>query len=222
MMNIPDIISAYCNRAILDPSAECMDTVFEQKGQMRLAPERKWMPFKAQQYACAHRVEFCWQAQFKMAPLLFGSVVDAFQNGSGRLDAKMWGVVPIARGRGADIDHGEIQRYLAELVWCPMAFLHNPQLCYRQFSETLVRVWAFDEDVYVDLKFNHEGDIVGARTTTRVRDNTPQPWAGRFYDFKTFAGIRAPSKGEVWWETPAGPFVYWRGSITSLEWRATH
>jgi len=219
MTNIPDIISEYYDRSVPSSPDVPMGTVFKQEGQIRLAPDRRWMPFKARQYVCANQTEFHWRAKFKMAPFISGTVVDAFQNKSGRLDARIWGFIPVARGRGADIDHGEIQRYLAELVWCPMAFLHNSELHYRQLSDRLVRVWAFEEDTYVDLNFNDEGDIIGAKTTTRVRNDIPQPWEGKFYDFQQFGEIRIPSKGEVWWKTPEGQFVYWKGSITSIEWQ---
>jgi len=219
MTDIPDIISDYYDRSVHLSPSEPMGTVLKQEGQMRLSPDRDWMPFKANQYICAKHTEFHWQAKFKMAPLIFGTVVDAFRNQTGQLDAKIWGLITVAHGRGSDIDRGEIQRYLAELSWCPMAFLHNPELHYRQLSNRLVRVWAFEEDTYVDLHFNDEGDIIGAKTDTRIRNDSPQPWKGKFSDFKEFGGIRIPSKGEVCWETPDGPFVYWKGSITSIEWQ---
>lgn len=218
MTYIPDIIFEYFARSVPSSPDEARSTLLVQEGQMRLAPDRGWMPFNARQYICANQTEFHWRARWRLPHLIFGTVVDAFQNKCGRLDAKIWGFIPIARGRGADIDRGEIQRYLAELVWCPMAFLHNSELHYKQLSDRLVRVWAFTEDTYIDLTFNNEGDIIGAKTSTRVRDGSPQPWEGKFYDFKNFGEIRIPSKGEVWWETPEGPFVYWKGCITSIKW----
>ena len=69
-----------------------------------------------------------------MAPLLSGVVEDAFENGRGRLDVKLRGVVPIVRGRGAEIDRGEALRYLAELVWCPLALLQNTAVSYSEIA----------------------------------------------------------------------------------------
>jgi hypothetical protein len=124
----------------------------------------------------------------------------------------------VARARGPEIDRGEAQRYLAELVWCPLAFLHNDELEFRALSDRSVRVWIHDERTYVDLSFDENGDIVGARTETRSRDGVVQPWEGRFSDFEKFEAIRAPARGEVWWETPEGRFEYWRGQVISLDW----
>jgi hypothetical protein len=40
----------------------------------------------------------------------------------------------------------------------------------------------------------------------------PTPWAGEFGDY-----ISLPTSAEVYWELPAGRYVYWRGTVTSAE-----
>ncbi len=42
-------------------------------------------------------------------------------------------------------------------------------------------------------------------------------WGGSFGDYSVLGGIRIPTQAEARWELPDGPFVYWRGRITSLE-----
>lgn len=188
---------------------------------MRLGPDKPWMPFSAEQTFDAGRVGFVWHARVKMAPLVTCVVDDAYEDGHGRLDAKVLGVVPVAHARGVDVDRGEAQRYLAELVWCPLAFVTNPQLRYLELPDGGVRVWVGDETTYVDFSFDGRGDVVRVRTTTRVRGDlgATQDWEGRFFDYQDFEGIRAPSRAEVEWQTPDGPYLYWRGEIKSLEWR---
>lgn len=216
---LPPLIADYVRRAVLGSRDETRGTLMHQTGVMRLAPERDWFPFTAEQTLEASRTEFVWHARFKMAPLVTGVVEDAFEGGHGRLDAKIWGVIPVAHGRGLEIDRGEAQRYLSELAWCPTAFLHNPELNFETTDTRTVRLWVFDERTHVDLLFDDHGDIHGTRTTTRSRDGQVQPWQGRFSAYRDFGGIRAPSHADVWWETPQGEFVYWRGDVTSLEFR---
>ena len=215
----PSPIVAYCERAIVQAPAEPRGTLLEQAGEMRLAPDRPWMPFTAVQSIAATRTEVHWHARCKMAPWVTAVVDDGYQNGRGRLDARLWGVVPLAHGRGLAIDRGERQRYLAELAWCPSAMLHNPQLQWRVIDEQTVRTWIDDETVHMDLSFDAEGDIVAARTDKRARDkHLEQPWEGRFFDYQLFEGLRAPAAAEVAWGTPGAPYVYWRGRLTSLRW----
>jgi len=215
---VPDRVAEYVRRCLPDPPPEPRGTLLEQRGEMRLAPERAWMPFTAEQSISADRTAFVWHARFRMAPLVTGVVEDAYEDGRGRLDAKIWGVLPVAHARGLEVDRGEAQRYLAELVWCPLALVHNPELRYGEETDDSVLVWVGDERTWVDLLFDEAGDIVGARTTTRSRGEEVQPWEGRFWEPRSFDGIRAPARAEVWWEAPEGRFVYWRGEVTALRW----
>jgi hypothetical protein len=45
------------------------------------------------------------------------------------------------------------------------------------------------------------------------------PWVGEFHDYRKLGGALIPTRGEVRWELPEGPFTYWRGTITSFELR---
>lgn len=216
MGTLPQLIEAYARRALPTPPPEPRGTIVHQRGEIRLAPERAWMPFTAEQTMDASRCGFVWHARFKMAPLLTGVVEDAYEDGRGRLDAKIWGVIPVAHARGLEVDRGEAQRYLAELVWCPMALRHNPELHYEAVDARTVRVWTVEPQTYVDLAFDEAGDVCGASTTTRMRGDAAEPWHGRFWGYRDFGGIRAPAHAEVAWGVGDARFVYWRGEITSL------
>lgn len=213
---IPTLLAQYVKRAVPDPLAAPSGTVLHQRGEIRLDPQRDWMPFTAEQTLAASRTEFVWHARFKMAPLVTGVVEDAFENGEGRLDAKIWGMIPVAHARGIEVDRGERQRYLAEMAWCPLAFVHNAELHFEELGDRRVRVWVADPQTYVDLRFDEAGDIVAASTNTRSRGEDVQPWEGRFSDYRDFGGIRAPSRGEVSWFPAQGEFLYWRAEILDL------
>lgn len=40
-------------------------------------------------------------------------------------------IIPIVNASGPDFDKGELQRYLAELAWCPYAVLNNKDLVFE-------------------------------------------------------------------------------------------
>jgi hypothetical protein len=214
-------IQAFYQRAVPRPPSEPRGVLFEQEGEMRLAPDGKWLPFTAEQWCAAIEVAFCWHARVKMAPLVTAVVEDAFENGEGRLDAKVWGVIPVAHGRGVEVDRGEVQRYLAELAWNPMALLHNPKLSFTDGEEgAAVRVFSGEEQTHVDLFFDDDGDLVRTFTRTRSRgEDGPSPWEGHFSQYADFDGVRVPTRGEVSWLLPEGRYTYWRGNITRWSWR---
>jgi len=218
-IEIPELLKRHAERCLVAPPDGPREALIEQRGEMRLKEGAKWMPFTAEQWVSSVSVAFCWHARVKMAPLVTGVVEDAFEDGHGRLEAKLWGLIPMADAEGPKVDRGEVQRYLAELPWNPLALRHNTDLRFGEGEDGPVRVWAFDRDTYVDLRFDDDGDIIGTFTRTRSRDDGVFPWEGRFSDYRELGGVRIPTRGEVCWHMPDGPFAYWRGEITSLTWR---
>ena len=71
------------------------------------------------------------------------------------------------------------------------------------------------------LEFDAAGDVVGSSGDARPRavgkTAVPTPWSGTFGDHAVLGGIRIPTRGEVRWLLPEGPFTYWRARVTGLE-----
>lgn len=216
-MSLPPLLQAYVDTHAPSVPATSTGVLFHQEGHMRLGPDKPWVPFTAEQTMRADTTAFRWHARVKMAPLMTAIVDDAYEDKKGLLDAKLFGLIPVAHGEGPRVDRGEVQRYLAELPWCPHAFERNPDLRFEQRDDVTVRVWCeHDPDAHVDLQFK-EGNIVGAFTERRPRDDSDDPWQGRFTTYGEHQGVRLPVEGEVQWNLPDGPFAYWRGRITAWE-----
>jgi len=217
MSSLPEPIVRFLDRTVPEERFHAA-VLLEQRGEMRLGPGRPWMPFTATQLLSAMDVRFSWRARFRMMGWLPLRVEDRFEDGTGRLDARLFGFLPMIHKRGPAIDRGEAQRYLAELAWCPPALDGNSELHFEEKPGGAVRAGAFDTETWVDLSFDEQGDLTEAGTATRLRDGHPTPWRGRFAEYRDFNGIRLPSFGEVGWETPEGPFPYWRATVTAAHW----
>jgi hypothetical protein len=216
---VPDVVRAFVDRCVPGDAATPRGTKLVQRGEIRLDPERGWLPFTATQTLQADRTAFVWRARVRMAPLLTATVEDAFEDGVGRLDARLLGFIRVAHGRGPHVDVGEVQRYLAELPWNPLALLHNPELRFEELAPDLVRVSTERPAAEVVLRFDADGDVVGARTEARPRETDQQPWEGEFGEYRDFGELRAPARGAVRWDVPGAPFPYWRGEVTQLAFR---
>jgi hypothetical protein len=220
MTALPEVVRRFAERNAVKANPNAREVILAQEGEMRLSDDARWLSFTAEQRVMIHRTEFCWHARVKMASLVTAVVEDAFEGGHGRLDAKVWGVLPVAHGRGPQIDRGEAQRYLAELPWCPMAILHNGDLRFGEAEHGDVRVFHGDDpDTWIDLRFDEAGDVVGTYTTTRERDGVARPWEGSFADYAELGGVRIPTRGEVKWLMPEGEHTYFRGRVIDLEQR---
>jgi hypothetical protein len=188
---------------------------------MWLKPGSRAMRFTAREVFAVDRIAFSWRARFPLFGPLAMKVVDGYADGHGELVVRLLGL-PIQRQRGPETSIGEALRYLAELPWVPQAIGHNRELEWRQLDERSVEVATQlgSERLRVLTEFDTRGDIVRSAATRPRLDGkswVPTPWAGEFGDYKVLSGIRLPTSAEVYWELPAGRYVYWRGRVTSAE-----
>lgn len=188
---------------------------------MRLSEQGQWMPFTAIQDIAVQQPGFVWRAIFQAAPGIKIKVIDSYVDGHGYLEARSFGSIPLAKAEGDSTDKGELMRYLAELVFCPDALLHNSVLQWRDVNPLSVEVSVGPDQVAVCFDFDQDGTIIRSRAPDRPRlvegQEIETPWVGTFSDYEVLGGYRIPTQGEVSWLLEDGPFCYWRGQITQLE-----
>ncbi len=218
---LPGLVRRYLERALPPQTPTPAAVRVTQSGEMWLKRGSGARRFTAVQDYAVREVAFTWQARFPLAPLLSLRVVDRYAGGAGSLEARLLGV-RMMRQAGPETTLGEALRYLAELAWVPHAMAANRRLEWRQLDQRSVEVATqiAATRAAVTLQFDATGDITGARCDERPfqQDNgfVPRPWGGTFSDYASLDGIRIPTRGEVRWELPDGPYTYWRGTITSL------
>jgi hypothetical protein len=166
------------------------------------------------------QVAFSWRARFPIVGPPAMTVVDGFADGAGQLRVSLLGV-PLQTQAGPETSVGEAMRYLAELGWAPQAIAANRELEWRDVDERTVEVECSvaEAKAAVRWEFDAKGDLVratGVRPFPVGKAFVARRWGGDFGEYEEFAGIRAPSSGEAWWELPEGRFVYWRCRITAL------
>ncbi len=217
--DLPPLVARFVERNV-PPGTPPARVRFAQVGQMQLKPGR-WLRFEAEQEAATEGVEFSWRARFPIAPLVALRVDDWYRAGNGALEVKLFGL-RLKRSQSVDVARGEAMRYLAELPWVPHAFVANRELEWREVDESTVEVATtiVGSRAAVRLHFDDDGDIVAASAQDRPRAVgkavVQTPFAGEFGDYELFDGIRLPTTAAVRWELSDGPFVYFRGRITSF------
>jgi Family of unknown function (DUF6544) len=207
--------------AMPEGDVEARDVRFSQQGEMRLAPDAPWRPFRAEQWKSGSSIDFRWRAWFRMVPFAPVLVADSFERGAGALTAAAFGLIPVARGRGPDFDRGEVMRALAELPWRPFAFGRLAKVAWEAAGEGGLRA-TFDDGrtrASVDLDIDGEGRVLGGsaiRPRAVGKSTVETKWSGSFGDYRGFGRIRVPASAEVAWLSPEGRFDYWRGRIIAF------
>lgn len=220
---LPAIVRRFVERNLPEGAFPNVARV-SQRGRMWRAPGSKPMGFTAVAEYGVRRVAFSWRAKFPVAgPIAWLSIVDAYGETGGRMDGRIWGLVPFMRARGDEVEVGELSRYISETPWTPHSIIGNRDLEWREAGERVVSVATSvgPRSVKLTFEFDGEGDISSCFMADGPRQvgkgSVPTPWRGEFADYTRLeGGVRMPRYGKVRWELPDGPFVYWEGEVTGL------
>lgn len=194
----------------------------KEQGEMRSAPDARWIPFTAEEKIDARRSGFVWEARLRTARILPMLVVDAYEEGQGRLVVKLGGAVPVLNVRGPDADKGELQRYLAGAATCPPMIVAHSTLLWTADGANTLRVRDTDgpAGATVDIEIAQNGLPVIARAERprMVGKNTVvTPWSATGSDFRELDGLRLAIRREAAWLLPEGAFTYFRSEVLSYE-----
>jgi hypothetical protein len=190
-----------------------------QRGEIRSAPDARWNPFVADEFVDATRAGFRWEARIGRG-LLSVVVTDAYEEGHGRLVLAK-GLLQLKKLVGPEVDHGELQRYLAYIGYCPAMLLNNPSLAFSAVGARTLRVWdrkdQTDASVEVDLgEDGHPSLIRAIRPMVVGKRAIATPWSATGSEPEERDGLRVWRRMEATWHPPEGSFTYVRMELTSF------
>ncbi len=197
----------------------------QQEGTFKL--KDKWIPFTATQDFSGGSPGMVWNANMRMNALLGVRVRDAYVQGRGSMQGRIFSIVPIVNEVGKpELDAGALQRYLAEAVWFPTALLPREGMRWDPIDDRRARATLTDHGISVSLEFefNEVGEITHVFTPGRYREVNGSyeltPWRGTHRQYETRNGVRIPMQGEVEWILPEGAMPYCRLEIQDIEYRS--
>lgn len=221
---LPEPVRRYLRTVIPPGRTPIRAVAIEHTGTFDLATgDPRWLTFTSHQRVVTGRPGFVWDARIRMAPGVRVFVHDAYVGGEGVLEAKVLGLVTVARAESTpELAQGELTRYLAETPWYPTALLPGHGVTWEAIAERRAAATLTDGDVSVRMifTFDDEGLVESVRSEDRYRDDdgalVPTPWEGRFWNYAERDGLLVPLEGEVAWLLPDGPRPYWRGRIEQI------
>jgi hypothetical protein len=188
---------------------------------MKQQPGQKWMPLVAEQYFTTTPPAFLWHCTMRPFPLAWISATDRFSEGHGNMRIKLLSLIPLGDARGSEMDQGELQRYLAEMIWFPTAWLSNAiewQAIDAHSVKATIRVQNVTASVI--LHENEQGQLTHV-TADRYKEEHGHyllaPWSAQAQNYQEVDGIRIPTRIEVTWHLASGDFTWFRIEITEIE-----
>jgi hypothetical protein len=222
--SLPEPVSRYLKRAIADQRTRISRASLSQRGQLRSSPRGRWLPFRATQRATTLSPGFVWLAQVSLAPFVRISIRDAYEQGRGSGEIKLFSTISIAAAHGQpELNAAALHRYLAEAVWYPTALRPHAGLSWTAIDDRRALATLTDAGVTVALEFRFgtNDEVVGVYTSIRYRQVgrrfEPTAWEGHFSGYEDRSGAWIPTRGEVGWYLEGEWQPVWRGQVTAAD-----
>jgi hypothetical protein len=194
--------------------------ILAQRGELRTAADRSWMPFDAEQVYAMDPPGFVWLARARVAPLLHMMARDRFVDARGHMLVRLLGAITVADATGPGIDQGAALRHWGEVLVFPENALDR-HLRWEPIDEQRARLHVVQEELSLTavVEFDEAGlpvathaeryrDVGGEQVLTR--------WSGHSRDWKVIDGRLFPSRWESVWHLPEGDFTAVRMEILSI------
>ncbi|MFW5748491.1 MAG: DUF6544 family protein [Chloroflexota bacterium] len=222
MDHLPPLMRTYLERTLPPDLPLITSARLRQSGHMRPAPDQPWRPFSATQYFTTQPPGFVWRAQAQFAPGVRVAVRDTYRQQYGNMHIRLLSAFTIDDVSGPELAAGALIRYLAEMTWFPTAFLDPTHITWETVDDRTVRATMRDGDVTapVEYVFDDSGDIVRITSSARyfsTEDDQPTAWFGECQRYETFNGVRIPAEVHVGWAPHTGSYVWWKGTIESID-----
>jgi hypothetical protein len=221
VLGLPEPMQRYLSYAQVVGKESIRTVRLKQQGFMRLQPGQNWLPFVAQQYFTTTPPTFLWKARVKLFPFVWISATDGFSEGHGNMRINLMSSIPMGNARGPEIDQSEMQRYLAEMIWFPTAWLSDA-IEWQAIDAQSVKATMHEAGVAasVMLHMNEQGQMTHL-TADRYKEEHGHylltPWSGQGYEYQEVEGMRIPTRIAITWHLTSGDFTWYRCKITEIE-----
>ncbi len=221
LTGLPEVLQRYLRYAGVVDKAPISTVRLTQQGVMKQQPGQKWMSMVAEQYFTTKPPAFLWHCTMRPFPLVWISATDRFTGGHGNMVIKLLSVITMGNAHGPEMDQGELQRYLAEMIWFPTAWLSDA-IAWQAVDAHSAKATFRELGVMgsVVLHVNEQGQLTHV-TADRYKEEHGHyllaPWSGQCNEYQEVEGMRIPTRIEVTWHLTSGEFTWFRVQITEIE-----
>jgi hypothetical protein len=219
LTDLPEPARRWLARAIAPGTPLWGSVVLTMRGEIRLG---SWRPFTARQVLAPPR-GFIWAATARFLGLPVTGF-DRYSSGSGQMDWRLGGVVPVMTATGPDVTRSAAGRLAGETALAPTTFRAATWTPGADDDRTVVTWRIDDQEESAEFQVGADGRLLGVVMQRWGNpDGAPfgrYPFGVAFEAEETFAGVTIGSvlRAGWWWGTdrqPEGEFF--RADITGAE-----
>jgi hypothetical protein len=195
-----------------------------QEGEIRLGPDRDWMPFTAEQYYTTDPPAFIWHADVQLMPLVSFTGRDKYEDGHGHMDIRVLSLIPVVDERGPEMDQGTLLRYLNEIMWFPAGAV-SPYITWETVPDddnaAVATMFYQGVEASATFYFDEEARFVNMIADRYMSESgggfSLHPWSTPVDEYGEINGMPRPIHGEGVWHTPEREFSYVRIRVVDIE-----
>ena len=188
----------------------------KQTGTIKLKPEqREWTSSESEQISFTDPPAFRWDVKMRLAPGIYVTGKDRFEEGKGSMRIKLGGIMPISKTmENEKTDQSSLQRYLMELAWYPTAAV-GPYISWEAEDDYT----AIATLQYAGLKgsatfyFDEQYELLKVeawRYKESDDDSRLVLCTGTIKEHQLVDGLKIPVEIEISWLLEHGPFTWYR------------
>jgi hypothetical protein len=191
-----------------------------QRGELRTAPDKPWMPAAAEQVFTVDPPGFVWHVRTKMMGLPIAGR-DRFADGRGHMLIKVASLIPVADATGPEVDQGALLRFLGEIIWFPSAAL-SPTITWQSIDANSARATMRHGGVTASAVFGFDdrgrfNGLTADRYMSAPGGSRLEKWVIPISAWRVVRGIEMPVRGNAIWKLAEGDFDYYRWEILDVE-----
>lgn len=224
--DVPEPARRYLQHTISPSAVPATSLELTMTGRIRTQPDSKWMSMRAVQ-TLSIPGGFVWKARTGGLVRITGS--DCYQNRTGSMRWRLWGLIPVIRASGPDVTRAAFGRYAMEAgLWLPHTLLPENGARWETIDEETARVTiTIDSEPFpMTLRIGPAGEL---------REATIQRWGnyktadGRYENIPfgalcsddfTVDGVTIPSKWRIGWRPGSDDyFEFFQAELANIRYR---
>ncbi|WP_199317551.1 DUF6920 family protein [Richelia sinica] len=199
---LPAPVQRYFSHAITPGTPLATGVKLTMEGKFRASPD-KWLTMQGEEILTAKG--FVWKALIGSG-LFHLKGADYYYNGAGKVEFKIWGLIPFVKAINTDTTRSSIARCGGELFWLPSALLPQQGVSWQAINDDTIQAsFQIDgEPVNLTLLIDENGKVLQAKLPRWGNQTTDKTWSylpfgGKLSAETTFDGLTIPSEIAAGW-----------------------
>lgn len=220
---LPPVVARWLKTTGVTDKHPAASAYLHQTGKMRTSANGKWMTFRSHQWVKTNHPGFFWTVHVNVAPGINIAGRDKYINGKGNMLIKLLSLFTVADAKGKETDQGSMVRYMAEIIWCPSAAMHD-YFEWEQMDAQHAQLTMKWEDVEATgiFTFNENGLPVrfeADRYYSRKSGATMERWVAEIEpeSYRKFDGVFIPSQISIAWKLKEGDYHWLDMEVTEVQ-----